>query len=270
MKLFNCHTHTIYSHDGSSSITDLCNFAQSNRLFGFAVTDHCDCEYASDIKMRDNLNIAFNETEKIKKQFSGNLIISNGIEIGEAIINKSFADSIISSNNYDVVLGSVHAVRIESFDMPFSVIDFSSFDDIFIEKYINQYFTDLYETTKTTDFDILSHLTVVLRYIVHKFNRKVDIQKQLPIIEKILLQVIKRNKCLEVNTSGFSMGYLMPDTDIIKLYKSLGGEKISIGSDAHIAEHLTDGLFDAAAILKSIGFDKLIYYIQRQEIEYPI
>ncbi len=54
------------------------------------------------------------------------------------------------------------------------------------------------------------------------------------IIEKILKVIIKKNKALEMNTSGFvTEKRQYPKQEVIKLYKQLGGTKITYGSDAH-------------------------------------
>lgn len=260
----------MFSHDGKGTIEELCKAAINFNLSGFAVTDHCDCECADDNEMLKNLDLSYREAEKLKEEYKNELIISNGIEIGEVLFNPQFAAEIISSRNYDVILGSVHAVRIENYEMPFSVIDFSKPSDKFIDRYVTQYFYDLLETAKTTDYDILCHLTVVLRYIVYKYNRTVDIQKHFPIIAEILKEIIRRDKTLELNTSGIGDGYFMPDKEIIMLYKSLGGRKISVGSDAHTPHDISKGLTEALILLKSLGFNELTYYINRTACKYKI
>ncbi len=270
MKIFNSHTHTGFSHDGQGTIEELCFSAQKHCLSGFAVTDHCDCECADDDEMLKNLDLSYRETEKIKEEYRNELIISKGIEIGEVLFNPQFAEKIISSHNYDVILGSVHAARIKNYEMPFSVIDFSKLSDEFIDRYVTQYFFDLLETAKTTDYDILCHLTVVLRYIVYKYNRKVNIHKHFPVIAEILKEVIRRDKALEVNTSGIQDRYFMPDKEIISLYKSLGGNKITVGSDAHTPCDISKGLTEAVLMLKNSGFDALTYYVDRVPYEYKI
>ncbi len=270
MKLFNCHTHTLFSHDGKGTIEELCRAAEDNNLSGFAVTDHCDCEYSEDKTMLRNLSLSYKEAEKFKELYKDKLIISKGIEIGEALFNPAFAENIINSYDYDVILGSVHAVRIENFDMPFSVIDFTAFPDSFIDRYVTQYFEDLLETAQSCDYDILCHLTVVLRYIVYKYKRNVGINKHLPVISGILKAVIKRDKTLEVNTSGIGDGYFMPDKDIIRLYKTLGGKRISLGSDAHSPSDIRKGLNEGAELLKSLGFNELTFYEERKPKTYKI
>ncbi len=260
----------MFSHDGDGTIEELCKSALKHNLSGFAVTDHCDCEYADDKQMQKNLELSYSEADKYKEIYKDKLIISRGVEIGEVLFNPEFAKKIISSRNFDVILGSVHAVRIKNWEMPFSVIDFSLHSDEFIDSYITQYFSDLLETAESADFDILCHLTVVLRYIVYKYKRSVDINKHYPVIKNILKTIIKRDKSLEINTSGVNDGYFMPDREIITMYKDLGGKRISIGSDSHSPENLSKGLTDSVQLLKELGFSELTYYINRKPVEYKI
>ncbi len=270
MKIFNSHTHTCYSHDGRGTVTEICKKAIKESIIGFAVTDHCDCEYADDISIEQKLSLSFEESKKCQCLYKNKLIISCGVEIGEAIYNPEFAKKIIDSHKWDVILGSVHAVRINNLDMPFSTIDFSDFSDELIDRYIEQYFTDMYEMLITQNFDILSHLTVVLRYIVYKYKRQVNMKKYYPMIINILNKTIELNKCLEINTSGMSDGYLMPDIDLLKIYKELGGTTITVGTDAHTPEALTTGLLESINIIKQQGFDTLTYFINREAINYKI
>lgn len=270
VNIFNCHTHTMYSHDGNGTVDELCRSALGNKLMGFAVTDHCDCEYADNEEMRRNLELSFTETEKYKNIYKDKLIISRGIEIGEFLFNPEFSEKMIASYDFDVILGSVHAVRIKGWEMPFSVIDFSCLSDDFIDRYVTQYFNNLLETAINADYDILCHLTVVLRYIVYKYKKTVDMNKHIPVITEILKEVIKRDKTLEVNTSGIEDGYFMPDTDILTLYKTLGGRNITLGSDAHSPSNIAKGLNEGVKLLKMLGFNELSYYENRNRKTYKI
>ena len=46
----------------------------------------------------------------------------------------------------------------------------------------------------------------------------------------------------------------MPATPILKLYKELGGEIITIGSDSHREAHLGSNVEYVREILKSLGY----------------
>ena len=270
MKLFNCHSHTLFSHDGKGTPEENCITAEKRELLGFAVTDHLDTEYSADPSVFGGIEKSFYETKRCREKYKNRLIVACGVEIGEAVYDPAFAKRVIDSFNWDVILGSVHAVRIKSLDMPFSTIDFSGFTDEELHRYITQYFFDMNEMLDTQDFDILCHLTVVLRYIVYKYRKTIDISYYYPVITEILKKAIKRDIALEINTSGMADGYLMPDRDILRLYKSLGGKRLTIGSDSHSPEYLTNVLSEGVKIIKAEGFDTLSYYIDRKPAEYKI
>ncbi len=270
MNIFNCHTHSAFSHDGKGTVRDMAENALKENLTGFALTDHCDCEYYYDRNMIENLSKSYQESLREKDNYKDRLEIISGIEIGDALYAPEFATKIIRSKNWDVILGSVHAVRIEGKDIPFSLIDFTDFTDEEIHEYVTQYFCDLSETAQTTDFDILCHLTVVFRYIKYKYNKNISHTFYLDKIEKILKTVIRRDKTLEINISGYQNGYLMPDADILKMYKELGGTKLSIGNDSHKPEDICLGFTETVPLLKKLNITNLVYYKNRQAIEYTL
>lgn len=74
---------------------------------------------------------------------------------------------------------------------------------------------------------------------------------------EILKTIVQNGKGIEVNTAGLrkNLGYPHPHKDILKMYKDLGGEIITIGSDAHLPEHIGYKFEDIPEILKSIGFN---------------
>lgn len=270
MKIYNCHSHSKYSHDGEGSIEEIVASAVKYGLAGIVISDHCDCEYCNDKIMNKNLLNSYTDTKNSAEKYKNELQIFTGIEIGDALFAPEFAKEIIASKNRDVILGSVHAVRIKGIDIPFSLIDFSTFTDSEIEIYTKQYFSDVLQTAEETEYDILCHLTVLMRYIKYKYKRNISLKDNMDLIEEILKTVIKRNKTLEINVSGYNDGYLMPDKDIISLYKSLGGKKISLGNDSHRPEGIGAGINESVILLKEAGVDSLVYYKNRKPVMYNI
>lgn len=270
--MYNSHTHTNNSHDATAKIEDLCKEALKSALTGFAITDHCDISYLSEPWVMQGIYGSVKDALWAKKNYSDKLFIGMGIEIGETIFNIKAANKIIQTNSWDVVLSSVHLVSNMPWNIPFSQIDFSKADKVMIDKFLTQYFTDMINMLEYTDFDILTHLTVPLRYIVKKYKQQIDEEKYYPVITDILKKIIKRDIALEINTSGFINGenYFMPDEAIIDIYKSCGGKRVSLGSDSHTASALTSGLGQAADMLKSKGFYTATYYKARKPIEFNL
>ena len=75
-------------------------------------------------------------------------------------------------------------------------------------------------------------------------------------VSEILKTVIEDGKGIEFNTSyrRYGLKDTTPSADILKRYKELGGEIITIGSDSHAPAHLGSGIEEAKQFLKSLGF----------------
>ena len=192
-------------------------------------------------------------------------LILRGIEIGEGFWHPEVYKKARSFEEFDVVIGSVHQVRHPSHQEPYSQIDFSSFSTDEIEAYLYAYFTDVLELIETTDFDVLAHLSCPLRYIVGKYDRQVELSRYRDVITKILKKIIKMGIALEVNTSAHAMlGDWMPPTEVLKLYRELGGYLITLGSDAHIPGNASANFEKALKMLASLGFSSIYYYKHRR------
>lgn len=117
------------------------------------------------------------------------------------------------------------------------------------------------------DYDTLGHLTYPFRYMYLKNNIRIDINRYKKDFEGIFNIVIKRNRGIEVNTSGIkSIGDTLPSIEIVSLYKELGGKIITIGSDAHVSEQVGFMVKETAIELKKIGFKCITTYKNRKPI----
>ena len=139
-------------------------------------------------------------------------------------------------------------------------------------KLLGEYFEWELKLAEWAKFDTLAHLTYPLRYIVGKYHRPVDMSKFDEIIDEILLTLIKNEKSLEINTAGLRqpIGVTSPDEGILRRYKELGGKLITIGSDAHYAEHLGAGIDKGYELALKCGFDKIAVYQDRTPTLIPI
>ena len=84
-------------------------------------------------------------------------------------------------------------------------------------------------------------------------------------IVEILKEVIKQGKGIEINYSGLrqKIADTLPSYDIVKLYKSMGGINITVGSDAHRLYAIGDHTKEAMNILETVGFNYITLYENR-------
>src|SRR5699024_899163 len=103
-------------------------------------------------------------------------------------------------------------------------------------------------------------------YLV-KRDKKLDVDENFhDIIGEIFKTIIPKGKGIEVNTSGFAygLGSAMPSRDILELYYDLGGKVITIGSDAHKAEHVGHRFDEILTMLQDIGFEYLATFAEEE------
>jgi histidinol-phosphatase (PHP family) len=54
------------------------------------------------------------------------------------------------------------------------------------------------------------------------------------------------------------------------MYKDMGGEMLSFGSDAHTSDRLCDRYDETVKLLKGLGFKKLFFYRKGQPCDFSI
>ena len=91
-------------------------------------------------------------------------------------------------------------------------------------------------------------------------------------IDEILKQLIRSGRGIELNTAGFKygMGHPHPHERILKRYRELGGELLSIGSDGHQPEALAYDFARVPELLRECGFRCYTLFQNRQPIQQPL
>lgn len=274
--MFDNHSHTQYSGDipqgQGNSVRELCIAAIEKGLTGIAITDHFDIDgiYDGYFPPLDHESIARDINES-REEFKGKLKLLHGIELGQATHMPDESNAQLKSQPYDIVLGSVHAVR--------GIIDFADTDIASMTKneyarLWEQYIEEMLDTIAWGNFDVLTHITYPKRYYLSNgITDFPDIKsKGREYFEPILKSVIDKGITLECNTSGLrqQMGECLPNEDIFRFYYELGGRDITIGSDAHKAKDLGANFKEATEMLKAIGFNKLAKFESRKKDFYNL
>lgn len=263
--LFDSHTHSENSHDGVHSVTFMVENAIDRDIQGFAVTDHFDCDHFEEQDCEMRLRQTALDVAMAKAAFRNRLIISTGIELGQVHLNYKAADIALTMVHYDVVLMAVHCMRGWQ---DFYDIDYKNFSDEDINTMMLQYFDELLELTRWGNFDVLAHLSLPVRYPKLYNDIEIDLTRYTSQIDEILSLLAKNGKALEINTSGLrsSVGKTMPEQWVVQRFRELGGEYVTIGSDAHNAEDIGASITDGMKILADCGFEYFTFYRDRKPV----
>ena len=136
---------------------------------------------------------------------------------------------------------------------------------------VREYFEACLQLARWDRVDALAHLGYLRRYAARD-GVSLDYTPCRELIDQILRTLIETGKALELNTSGFRYGLpeWIPDIGVWRRYRALGGELVTIGSDAHRPCDIGAGHREAQALLRELGFRWFCYYRARRPVMVPL
>lgn len=244
--MFDYHMHTVVSFDGKCRGLEMALAAKQAGLKEICFTDHLDYDPLGKMGV-----LAF-DTEKYNAEYDDlelpGLKIRRGMEFGMTSDNREQFQLDLQRRPFDFVLGSVHFVD----DLDVYYPDYWSGKTVFQAE--RRYLEATLDCVRIhDDFDVLAHLTYIAKTHCHPAPRPVPFAEHRELIDEILKVVAQKGKGLEMNTSGVDRcGGFLPTADYFRRFKELGGEIVTVGSDAHTANRVGQYTFDACEILKDI------------------
>lgn len=268
MRLADTHTHTKFSSDSKAEPLDMLAAAKAAGLSALCFTDHMDLDFPGD----DTLFVFdtkeyFKELLPLKGQTLADPSMPElllGIELGLRPSRPDLRDrmdALLAAHPYDFVIGSTHVV--DELD-PY----YQEYWDLPGNRLL-RYFEDICtNVAEHTCFDSLGHLDYIIRYLPDSVSLIKDyaVRDYMDLIEETLRTLISRGQALEVNTAGLRKGlsFPHPKEEILRRYKELGGELLTLGSDAHFPSDVGADIKKTAELLKNCGFKYYAVYKERK------
>ncbi|TCO73163.1 histidinol-phosphatase HisJ family protein [Marinisporobacter balticus] len=263
--MYDYHVHTLFSKDSTMKVEEGIRRAVEIGLKEIAFTDHAEINVwrPGDVIVDDlfEIPIYIDKMYQYKEKYKDKINIKLGIEIGLQREEKDRIAQIIDEYPFDFVIGSSHTI--EKYDLYFRQL----FQEKTKKEAYERYFQEVLKIVQEIEsYNVYGHLDLVRRYAYGEYEDISICNIEMEIIEEILKVIIQKGKGIEVNTSGFRYGIdsTNPDIDVLKLYKDLGGEIITVGSDAHKKEDIGYRIGETYDILKDIGY-KYITTFERME-----
>lgn len=257
--MYDFHIHSRVSFDGHDTGEALAQVARDRGLKEICFTDHLDYDPLGKMGV-----LAF-DTQRYLSEYSRldvpGLAIRRGMEFGMTPDNQAQLQKDLQRLDFDFVLGSVHFV--EGFDVYFA--DYWQGKTVWEAE--RRYLEDTLSCVQShNDFDVLAHLTYISKARCHPAPRPVSYQAHRDIIDEILRTLAQKGKGLELNTSGMDRcGGFLPTADIFRRFRELGGQIVTIGSDAHRCDRVGQYASQACEILGSI-FGYVCTFANREPI----
>ena len=267
------HMHTWFSTDSEACPRDMADEAVSKGVKTICFTDHFDKD---DLEWGEegifDVDAYFVEMQKLQEEYAGKLNIRIGIELGLRTYLKDYYEELTKKYPFDFVIGSVHNVPYKKDAEGNILYTDPAAEKLFTDRTDKEAYRLMMETTlenvRTSDcFQTLGHLDYVVRYGKSR-EKEYSYTDYADIIDEILKLLIEKEKGLEVNSAGLKYGlpFAHPHPDVLKRYRELGGEIITIGADAHKPEHIAYDFAKAEEILKSCGFKYYTEFFEQKPV----
>lgn len=261
------HMHCNFSGDSDALPEDMIKAGIAHGLSGICFTDHLDYDYPEEpnIFLLDFDNY-FKALSDLREKYADKISVNIGIELGLQTQTAGQNLAVAEKYPFDFIIGSSHVVNHMDPYYPEFFAERNE-DEAYME-----YFESVLENINSgVDFDVYGHIDYVVRYGPNK-NAFYTYEKFKDIIDEILTQLISKGKGIEVNTGGFKygLGHPNPTEDIIRRYRELGGEIITMGADAHVPEYVAYEFGKTAQIIKNCGFKYYTVFKNRKAEFIPL
>ena len=246
INMFDFHIHTRVSFDSEAVPRDVILAAEQKGISEICFTDHFDCH--SDKLARHDLFAPEDYLSEYGSVSSDKILIRRGIEFGLTEWNAYMMEDLEKKIDFDFVLGSLHFVN--------------GVDPYFSEFWVGKephaamisYLDKTLECLKLhNNFDVLAHLNYVSRSANNPTGKPIYYKDCREVADEIMKHLVKEGKGLEVNTSGRDrIGDFTPSLDYLKRFRELGGEIVTVGSDAHTPERVGEYTREASEMISEV------------------
>lgn len=136
----------------------------------------------------------------------------------------------------------------------------------------HDYCEAVYRTvTLFPDYDAVAHIGYVFKFATGDGFPPLRWEDEPDLLDATLRFMAEHGKALEINTSRFvKFGDGMPGMDILKRFRELGGEYVTLGSDSHQVETVAQGFGEVTQRIKACGFDYLATFEARKPVMWKL
>jgi histidinol-phosphatase (PHP family) len=252
------HMHTDLSPDSAVPIDVYAAAAVERGIAEIAITDHVDFEPGAQAygysTFADRERIVRDAAERWGPQ---GVQIRFGVELSYDRTWEAEIRDHLARHAYDFTIGSVH----DRVDSPYSPRRVAGWvEGRSLPEIVAPSFDEVVAAARSGLFDAIGHIDGVKRFL-YPHVKPAALEAAPELYEPILHALVESGTALEVNTSGlrYTIAVTFPHPAIVARFRELGGRALTIGSDAHGADHFASGLADGYAIAAASGFSELTF-----------
>lgn len=255
--MFDCHVHTDFSTDCNMHIEEVLGKIENNNL-GVIITEHMDLNFPEQGEFVFDANKYFKEYGK----YRGDKLLL-GVELGMRMDCVEGNEEIQKEFPFDFVIGSLHLLNYD--DNYFDIFGKDLYEGRSKKEVYNNYLSKMYQCIKAHSFvDALGHIDFISRYSPYE-DREIYYKDHGDLIDSILKTLAEREGAIEINTRRFGDERAIRNlSNLYKKFKELGGEYVTIGSDAHMKGNIGSNFLKGFKLAEECKL-KPVYFKNRKK-----
>ena len=248
MYLSDYHFHTLCSSDSPAPLAQQAKAAMAAGVREICVTDHWNLldQQGNRLPAVYDWGPSLAQWKKLRSRWPG-------------VLDPAAVDASLTLPELDFVIGSLHSQSARAGGLGIFTAARACAgkeDGIGI---LDDYMDMLEELVDTQGWDVLGHIIYPLRYIPAEYG--LDLRPWRDRLAEILRRVISQGKGIEFNTSA---GATVDQwREVLALYRDLGGQVLTLGSDAHRPQQMAAAFPEALELIRETGFRWLCVYRSR-------
>lgn len=264
MYLADYHLHSRISPDARFSMTEMAEAALAAGMDEICFTDHME-PMTEDRKKRVPYDWAglSREFREVREAMGDRIRLRLGVELGEILWDLPYTEELMAqAPPLDFVIGSNHVLSEKYGDIDWYY--YRSTDEEAAREAIADYLALEKQMAEWGQFDVLGHLTLPLRYLNENLGLHMTFDGFESQVEEIFRILMQKGCGIEVNTNR---GHTpLPDEKWLRMYRDMGGEIITLGTDAHTPEFVGKAVRENQALLKRCGFTRFCTFRNREPV----
>ena len=253
MHLTDYHIHSTCSFDAMNTMAEMAAAAYGRGIAEVCFTDHCDFGDQETMQIGPEVfeipETQVRQFEEARRSAPEDMTLLLGLELGEANHDPERALKVYGIEGYDCIIGSLHNLLGMK---DFYYLDYKSMDTCY--GLYDRYLDELIEFASIPCFDVMGHIGFCLRYMSRQgFYAEITLERYGDKIDALLRALVaggRKNPLL----------LAFPSVPILRRYRELGGEIVTVGSDAHTTRASGVGIAEGYELLRENGFRYVTAY----------